>query len=263
MLQTFFKIKAQFLILYILFPLLGQANDKVAQDEIIEFGFVLLADEQQTAEVKALADSAFQKILVLPQLSNDATSFSKHSSSVTHPHVSIGQYALKKSELPKLKEIIKKVAVNLKTITESMASTLTVTKENIFFDVSNQKVAVNPVIKKLYLNLRSAYMRKIKSKQFIRQALQAEKDNQDKPEELTLLKNCYQNWGTPEKNRINLHFTLVYNYKGNKSEVEDKVKLIEIPKTLKQIKFTRLAILAIDYWGNPLPNDILYSVPLR
>lgn len=232
----------------------------------IEFGFVLLPDKSQMTQLIKLRDQIathFAKAPLNPANPIHGTYINKPT---TLPHVSVGQYGLLAMEIQKLIDITKEVAARTPILKESMAPALSITVENIFFDTANTREETNPIIVDLYRKLREKYMERIYFKLMITQALIAKLENKNNLEELTLIKKYYQNWGIPEGNRIRPHFTMIYNYTISKEQLETAfaadVALKDMLQKLRTITFTRLAIVQIDFWGNPLENGIIAEFPL-
>jgi hypothetical protein len=228
--------------------------------ERIEFGFVLLPDESTRQAIQELANASLESIKDLPGQHVDPNWGDYVNKVVTLPHVSLGQYGLLAIECPTLFEIVREIAEEFSPFKESMAEVLFATSENIFFDFQNIKGDTNPKIVGLYKMLREEYMSSLTTKFHIAQALLERLTHRLNLEELSLLDTCYQNWGTPEGNRIRPHFTLVYNYTPSLSEASAAVKKISIPDSLKTIVFNRLGIVQIDVWGNP--TRLLYETKL-
>lgn len=228
--------------------------------ERIEFGFVLLPDESTLRVVQGLANTvsiAVKGLTSLP-LNPDWGNYSNEV--VRVPHVSVGQYGYLGKEYSTLKEIVTQVAGNFSPLEEPLSEALYATDENIFLDFRNINGKTNPKIIDLYRDLRHEFMTKMATKFPIAQALKARLENKDKPEELSLIDEHFQNWGTPEEDRIRPHFTLVYNYSAMASNVSDAIKDISVPPSLKTITFNSLGIAQIDTWGNP--TKLLYVTNL-
>jgi len=214
-------------------------------DDRIEFGFVLLPKDDIGCIVKKAKNS------INPQTASGA------NTPAALPHVSLGQYGVLRAERDKLKVILERVAKNFKVYLAPMADHLSVTAENIFFDFAKVGKDTDPKLVKLYKAFREQYFKDLKAPFPIAQALY-EKAIGDKGEG-ALIDQYYQNWGTPEGDRIRPHFTMIYSYNQSKQECEaalQKAK-INLPKT---IKFNRLAIVEIDRVGNGI--KILFEVIL-
>ncbi|MDP2058359.1 MAG: hypothetical protein Q8J97_01370, partial [Flavobacteriaceae bacterium] len=231
----------------------------------VEFGFVLLPDPSKLNDLTNLAEETLSNLSEVPSLKEKEEDIIRDGYNLVLtrlPHVSIGQYAALGIELDALKSIVDEVSDAIPVITEPMKADLSVTNENIFFDVENINASTNPVIVGLYKKFRDLYMTRIRSKQPIRQAYLQMVNNKNNPEELAFIQKHYQNWGTPEGDRIRPHFTLVYNYSGNKDDTQARLSMSKIPESLNVVRFTHIGLVAIDFWGNPLPEGLIYVVPL-
>lgn len=109
-------------------------------------------------------------------------------------------------------------------IQETMKTSLSVLENHIFYDVENCFERVNPEIVKVYLRLRAQYFEHIQTKFPIAQALMFKKEQPKKTEETNLINQYYQNWGTPEGNRIRPHFTLLYHPPYHGDEIRHKLE---------------------------------------
>ncbi len=101
----------------------------------------------------------------------------------------------------------------------------------------------------------------------IAQAAAERTRNLSNAQELELFDQYFQNWGTPEGHRIRPHFTMLYNYTKSKADLEAAFATDEHLSTLlanlRQITFTRLAIVQIDFWGNPIKGSIIAEFSLQ
>lgn len=225
----------------------------------VEFGFCLLADEKTSEEIQILANIIPKSLENLDKRTKPTTWGDYFNQVVRIPHVSIGQYGCLGIELPKLKQIVDETAKKFKPLTEMMLQKLSVTDENIFLDFNNIKENTTPQIKEMYNSLREQYM-KLPTKFPIAQALVERYQNLDNNEEIELIDKYYQNWGTPEKNRIRPHFTLFYNYDTCEEAIRKTLSKVEISSSLNTVSFSTLAIMRIDIWGNP--TQILHEAKL-
>ena len=82
----------------------------------------------------------------------------------------------------------------------------------------------------------------------------------DKPHELELLDRYLQNWNMPEKD-FNLHYSLIYNFSGDKDKVKTLLHDLVVPDELTTLTFDQLGIVEIDFWGNP--TRIIHTAKLR
>lgn len=222
----------------------------------VEFAFVLLPDEGVSKEIKELAGETLSCV-------RERIPAGERSNEVTIPHLSLGQYAILSSDWENLKIIPGVLAQQYSSFYEEMKRCLSIVENNIFFETANLKENTNPTIIQLYKDLREQFFKYIITKHATRQArLQLER-HADNPQEVKLIEECYQNWGTPEGNRIRPHFTLVYRYEGSQANVEDALEIIRIPNSLQRIDFTHLGIMEIDFWGNPVPGGYVYKAPLK
>ena len=242
-------------------------NDLVFQPvERIEFAFVLLPDDSVLSEIKELS----QDIICLFQgMSKKTRPFywgSYVNKTVTVPHVSIGQYGILGCEIDTIKENVKKISKNTYSLTEQMTENLSILDDHIFFDLENCFEKVNPVIEKIYLELRQSYFEKTKTCFPIAQALMNKYRTKDKIE-IKLIEKNFQNWGIPEKNRIRPHFTLIYHPAHEKEKINNTInsdiKIQNKIENLKTIHFKRLGIVQIDSFGNPLEEGFRYACSLN
>lgn len=228
--------------------------------ERIEFAFVLLPDQSVLEDIQKLAHTVAGALATLEKRPSNPVWESYYDKVVDLPHVSIGQYGFLGREYASLADIISQTAQKFKPFTEPVLRELSVTEENIFLDFQGTRESTNPIIKDMYIELRTQFMDKMATKFPITQALLERLDNKDNSEELRLIDECYQNWGTPEKNRIRPHFTLFYNYAASKEAAKKALVNIPLPSALENITLTRIGIVQIDTWGNP--TKLLYATCL-
>ncbi len=142
-------------IIKILMSVIMVASSNVSADyrdtDRIEFGFVLLPDESQLDQLRKMRDQIMTHFGDVPSESSHPTYGDYINKPVTIPHVSIGQYGLLESELPKLIKIVEEVALVTQKLTEPMARELSFTDENVFFDCAHIRKHTNPIITETYL----------------------------------------------------------------------------------------------------------------
>lgn len=235
--------------------------------ERIEFGFVLLPDDDVLKEIEHVSETIICLLHPLPWRSNFPTFWGTYiNRRVVIPHISIGQYGVLGCEIECLKEIVHRACKQIGLIQEAMKSGLSVLENHIFYDVENCFECVNSEIVKVYLLLRAQYFENIQTKFPIAQALMVKKEQQNK-NEINLIRQFYQNWGIPEGNRIRPHFTLLYHPPYNGDEIKNilennhilKLKL----KKINPILLTRIGIVQIDSFGNPVNDGLLCVCPLN
>jgi hypothetical protein len=218
----------------------------------IDFGFVLLPDLAQVNELLAFRDGVREKLLSLRSSANVP---------VTLPHISVGHYALLAAEIPTLKMLLDKVVVEFSEIIEEMRAHLHVSKYNISLECVNLRDRTNPQIVKMYKCLRKTFLEDVITKQPTIRAYHHKLIFKDQPMELELIDNFYQNWNTPELNKIRPHLTLIYSHAG-KELVSSAIDEITVPASLKTIKFSYLGVVAIDLNGNPLSDGLIHIAAL-
>ncbi len=233
----------------------------------LEFAFVLLPEDTILGQLHSMAQNIYQ---VLQHASRREKipeawgSYYNHAPRI--PHLSVGQYGMLGSEFEILKNIIKEVSVMNSPIQQAMNKTLSVLDDHVFFDSKECFEDVNPQILHLYVKLREHYMERIYTRFPIKQAVFAKKHFAEQPDELELIEKHFQNWGTPEKKRMRPHFTMHYHPPFESESAQDILKsnkvLTQQLASLSRIKLTRLGIIAIDTFGNPLDNGLLFVCPL-
>ena len=235
--------------------------------ERIEFAFVLLPSNTELQHVLSLAQTVHY-ILHDAELSNDIPCEwgSYHNQALRMPHLSIGQYGILGTELDILKSIVHDISAVTPVITQSMNDTLSILDDYIFFDSTECFEKVNTHISTAYQRLRALYFKQIQTRFPIAQALLAKQRCANDPLECELIERCFQNWGTPEENRMRPHFTLHYHSRYvNESmhTILDENKSIKMQlASLSTITLTHLGIVRIDTFGNPVANGLLCSYPL-
>lgn len=236
--------------------------------ERIEFGFVLLPDDDVLQEIEHVSETIIYLLHPLTWRSNLPTFWGTYiNRRIVIPHISIGQYGVLGCEIECLKEIVHRACRQIGQIQEAMKTGLSVLENHIFYDVENCFECVNPEIVKIYLLLRAQYFEYIQTKFPIAQALMFKKKQQNKTEENNLINQYYQNWGIPEGNRIRPHFTLLYHppYYGHemRHKIENNHVLKRKLNKLSSISLTRIGIVQIDPFGNPVNDGLLCAYPLR
>lgn len=229
----------------------------------IDFSFILLPNLEHHNLLILLRNALSQHLEQIeassqPEL-NSQDSF--HNIPVTLPHVSIGHYALLAEELNTLKNILENRSQEFSKFSEEMRTTLHISHYNVSIEAVNIRERTNKNIIKLYKTLRADFLNLIMTKQPTLRAYYHKIIYQDNPAELELINKFYQNWNTPEENRIRPHFTLIYNHKG-KDLIESNLHTIPVPKELNFISFDHLGIVSIDSKGNPLKNGLICVTPL-
>ncbi|MBY0281374.1 MAG: hypothetical protein K2W94_04365 [Alphaproteobacteria bacterium] len=223
--------------------------------ERIDFGFVLLADPLQEKALEILCNTILEK---MPCYDCEE----EQSVRVRKLHLSVGHYAILRAEVEELKTITQEIAKQFSALDVPMKENISISKHHITLECLGLHEHTNPKIVEMYKRLRSLYLQRIITKQPTTQAYYQKFLHKDNNSELALIETCYQNWGTPEDNRIRPHFTLVYNYAGEKNKVEEALKDIATPHNLRSLRLTRLGVAALDLFGNPLQDGLFYEVPL-
>lgn len=234
--------------------------------ERIEFGFVFLPDD---AVLKQLHDLSAHIFCLLQDIEKRAipTEWGTYvNQSVRLPHLSIGHYGILGCELPILINIVSEVALKTPVVTQIMQSELSVLDDYIFFDVVETFLNVNPCIRETYIKLRTLYMEKIHTKFQKAHVLFSKKQLANDLKELALINDCFQNWGTPEDDRMRPHFTMHYHPPFVVEKMKQVLRLdSELRKkidSLSEIKLTRIGIVHLDAYGNPVEKGLLYACPL-
>ncbi len=236
--------------------------------ERIEFGFVLLPEDDVLQELKYLSERITSLLDSLEWRSNLPALWGTYiNKSVIIPHISIGQYGVLGCEIESLKEIAQGACEQISQIKGAMKDELSVLENHIFFDLKNCFERVNPEIVRIYSILRTRYFEQIRTNFPIAQALMLKKEQQNKKEEVNLINQFYQNWGIPEGNRIRPHFTLLYHppYNGDETRniLENDCILVHKIKKLNSTLLTRIGIMQIDPFGNPVEDGLLCVYPLN
>ena len=233
----------------------------------VEFAFVLLPSNAEREHLLSLAQTVHY-VLQDANLRNDIPCEwgSYHNSVLRIPHLSIGQYGMLGSELTILKNIARDVSTITPVITQSMSDTLSILDDYIFFDSRECFEKVNVHICKAYQALRERYFEQIRTQFPIAQALLAKQRFANDPFECERIERYFQNWGTPEENRMRPHFTLHYHppyVKESMHAILDKNNSIKMQlASLSTIILTHLGIVQIDPFGNPVANGLLCAYPL-
>ncbi len=235
--------------------------------ERVEFAFVLLPNNTELKHLLSLAQTVHY-ILQDAELRNDSPCEwgSYHNLALRMPHLSIGQYGMLGTELYILKSIVHDVSTVTPIITQSMNDTLSILDDYIFFDSTECFEKVNTHISTAYRALRERYFECIQTRFPIAQALLAKQRCASDPLECELIERCFQNWGTPEENRMHPHFTLHYHPRYVKESMhhilgENQSIKMQLA-SLSMITLTHLGIVQIDTFGNPIANGLLCSYPL-
>lgn len=236
--------------------------DQMDETKRIEFAFALLPHQDQMDTIQKLAATA-QSVVEAEPKQQDILSIMRHYQRqiVRIPHVSIGQYAMLGLDLEQAQSIIDRASKKFMPITLEMNRRLVATGENVFFDAAAIRAHTNPHIIELYRHLREDYFQSIATRAPIDQALLEKSLNKDDPKEVDLIEKFFQNWGTPEDNRIRPHFTLIYNHCADQKRLDESLQSVDVPSNLGVLHFSRLGLLAIDFWGNP--THCLYEQPLK
>lgn len=230
--------------------------------ERIEFGFVLLPDDNVLQEIKQLSETITSLLHPLAWQSNLPLLWGTYiNQNIVIPHVSIGQYGVLGCEVESLKSIVQGACEQIGQIRESMKSELSILENHIFYDVENCFDLVNPEISRAYLILRAQYFENIQTRFPIAQALMFKKEHQHKKEEINLINQFYQNWGTPDGDRIRPHFTLLYHPPYDHDEIKNILENDPVLKqklsSINEIFFTRIGVVQIDSFGNPVKDGLL------
>jgi len=236
--------------------------------ERIEFGFILLPDDDILQEIKQISETITSLLHPLAWRSNLPPFWGTYiNKNVVIPHVSIGQYGVLECEVESLKSIVQGACEQISQIREVMEPDLSILENHIFFDLVNCFEHVNPEINRAYLILREQYFEKIQTKFPIAQALMFKKEHQHKKEEINLINQYYQNWGIPEGDRIRPHFTLLYHppyhHDKMKNTLENDPVLKQKLTSINEILFTRIGVVQIDPFGNPIKDGLLCVYPLN
>jgi hypothetical protein len=170
------------------------------------------------------------------------------------------------TELDILKSITRDVSIITPVITQLMRDRLSILDDYIFFDSTECFEKVNTHISTAYQRLREIYFKQIKTLFPIAQALLAKQRCANDPNECELIDRCFQNWGTPEENRMRPHFTLHYHppyVNESMHNILDENQSIKMQlASLSTITLTHLGVVQIDPFGNPVVNGLLCSYPL-
>jgi hypothetical protein len=236
--------------------------------ERIEFGFVLLPDDDVLQEIKQMSEIINSLLHPLVWRGNLSpfwgTYVNRH---VVIPHISIGQYGVLGCEVERLKSIVQGACAQISQIREAMELDLSILENHIFFDLVNCFEHVNPEISRAYLILREQYFENIQTRFPIAQALMFKKEHQHKEEEINLINQYYQNWGMPEGDRIRPHFTLLYHPPYHHDEMKNTLENDPVLKkkltSINEILFTRIGVVQIDPFGNPIKDGLLCVYPLN
>ena len=236
--------------------------------ERIEFGFVLLPEEDILQKIKLLSEMIYlelQNLRILEKL--PAYWGTYKNKKAKFPHISIGQYGVLGVEIEDIKNFVKEISNKTSIIIERMKPNLSVLDDHVFFDVENYFENINPKIRDLYLVLRGHYFNKIQTKFSIAQSLLYKKTNPHNAEEISFINLYFQIWGIPEGNRIRPHFTMLYHPPFKRGEIEEhlyqnsaiKNKLNE----LNTIRLSRIGVVQIDTFGNSLRDGLICAFPLN
>ena len=234
--------------------------------ERIEFGFVLLPDDDTLDQLYKMSQYTYH---LLQDIETHAIpvewgSYVNHALRI--PHLSVGHYGVLACELPALKEIVQEVAGKAPIIVQKMQSSLSVQDDYIFFDSMECFSSVNHHIRDVYIALRVFYMDRIHTKFQKAHVLSAKKYFANDPEELVLINECFQHWGTPEYDRMRPHFTMHYHppfvVEKMKQRLAWDAELTKQLASLSIITLTRLGIVQVDTFGNPVENGLLCACPL-
>jgi hypothetical protein len=183
------------------------------------------------------------------------------------PHMSVGQYGFLHHEFKNLCTIVSAIAGQTKPITETMARELSIIPGYIFFDTEQSGKNVNPKIKDIYIKLRERFINEIVTKFIVSGVLFSKKMFVDNPAEMNLIEQHFQNWGIPEGDRMRPHFTMNYlpSYENETmlDALRSNQKLANQIEALSTITLTRLAIVHIDTFGNPLQDGLLFMCQLQ
>lgn len=235
---------------------------KIEPLERVEFAFVLLPDDTTLRKLLTLSQTIYALLQDLPLRRDIPHHWGNYlNKPLILPHLSIGQYGLLGDDIDQLHEIIKNVATSTTIIYQKMNNKLSIIDGYIFFDAQNVFSTVDIHIKNMYINLRKLYMRHIQTKFPIAQMVFTKKTIANNEQELTLIDKHFQNWGTPEYDRMRPHVTLHYHPPFQQEDMTKILKFnVDITKqieTLSTIAFTRLAAIRIDTFGNPIEDKAL------
>jgi hypothetical protein len=93
------------------------------------------------------------------------------------------------------------------------------------------------------------------------------KNNLDESDEVAFINRYYQNWGIPEQERMRPHFTMLYHPPFNNNDMKRTLaaneNLTNQLNDLASIKFTRLGVVQIDSFGNPVKDGLLHVSTLH
>lgn len=233
----------------------------------VEFAFVLLPSNTELNHLLSLAQTVHyvvQDAVLRNDIPHEWGSYL--NSALRMPHLSIGQYGILGNELDVLKKSVRDVSLVTPVITQSMKETLTILDDYIFFDSTECFENVNDYIRATYLALRERYFERVRTQFPITQALLAKQRFANDPLECELIERYFQNWGTPEENRMRPHFTLLYHPpygKESMHKILDENNSIKMQlASLSTITLTHLGVVQIDPFGNPVANGLLCSYPL-
>lgn len=233
----------------------------------VEFAFVLLPSNTELKHLLSLAQTVHY-VLQDADLRKDIPDEwgSYQNLALRLPHLSIGQYGILGKELDILKNIVHDVSINTPIITQAMSETLSILDDHIFFDSKECFEKVNVHICTAYQALRERYFEQIQTRFPITQALLAKQRCASNPLECDLIERCFQNWGTPEENRMRPHFTMHYHppyVKESMHHFLDENQSIKMQlASLSTITLAHLGVVQIDAFGNPVANGLLCSYPL-
>ena len=235
--------------------------------ERIEFGFVLLPEDHILQKIKSLSETIYNELQHFSIQNNLPNYWGTYiNKKVEIPHISLGQYGALGCELEDIKKFVNDVSKKTSTFTECMKPHLSVLDDHIFFDVKNCFENVNTQIGKLYVVLRELYFGKIQTKFPIAQSLLNRKKYPHNTEELNLIDQYFQNWGIPEGHRLRPHFTLLYHPPFKREEMEKHLSQNANIQTkineLDTILLSRIGVIQIDTFGNPLRDGLICVFPL-
>lgn len=232
----------------------------------IEFGFVFLPDDDALEQLYKMSRYIYYLLQDIETriVPVEWGSYINHALRI--PHLSVGHYGVLGCELPELKEIVQEIAGKTPIIAQKMKSTLSVLDDYIFFDSMECFSEVNHHIRDVYIDLRVRYMERIHTKFQKAHVLFAKKCFTNNPKELTLIEGHFQNWGTPEEDRMRPHFTMHYHppfvLKKMKEILASNAELTKQIAALSTITLTRLGIVQVDTFGNPVEDGLLCAYPL-
>lgn len=234
--------------------------------ERIEFGFVFLPDDNTLERLYEMSQHIYH---ILQGVETRVTPI-EWGSYVNHalriPHLSVGHYGVLGCEVSILEEIVHEVANKIPIIPLKMQPTLSILEDYVFFDSVECFSKVNHHIREAYIVLRAHYMERIHTKFQKAQVLFAKKYFANNLKELMLIEQHFQNWGTPEEDRMRPHFTMHYHppfvLKKMEQVLGENVELTKQLASLATIKLTRLGAVQVDTFGNPVKNGLFCSYPL-